>query len=149
MKYYNKDWYLYQYDILMNNKDYDKEYIDYMNKNLPEWYREFSIHDDQIKKVMQYDDCLIVDLAADDCKHTMYQLKFQNPKILEDCELNNAWCIADELYIIDDLCEYHLMVMNFDDNSIIEYFTVKCSNVELITDNKSFKVFNTTETDSI
>lgn len=145
MKYFNKEW----YNNGCRTLEKHKEYTDYQHRCLPEWYNEFSIHDDQIKSAVQGENYLIMNLAADDYKHTLYQLKFHNPDIVEQCELINAWCLADELYISDNLCEYHLMVSNFEDNDIIEYFTVKCSNIELIINGRSFKVFNNLEFGSI
>ncbi len=154
MKYFTKDRYV--LDFIGKGKawyfksdDKDKEYLDYKEKNLPKWYNEFSIHDDQIKGTAKTDDKFIISIATDDYKHTRYQLVFYNPNIIESCDLTDAWCSYDELYINDNSCEYHLMVMDSQDNSILNYFTIECSNMELIINNKSFKVFNNTEFGSI
>ena len=36
-------------------------------------------------------------------------------------------------------------IMNFDDNDIIEYFTVECSNIKLVINNKIYKTIGNEE----
>lgn len=154
MKYFTKDRYvleLFGKGLAWHFKadERDNEYLEYKKNKLPKWYNEFCIQDDQIKDYAIADNKLIISIASDDYKHTKYQLIFHNPNIIESCELTNAWCYYDELYINDNSCEYHLMVMDYQDNSILEYFTVKCSDMELVINNKSFKVIDNTEMGSI
>lgn len=145
MKCFTKKWYLFE--------DYSdravKKYFDYKMKYLPKWYHEFSIHDDQIESITIFDNSIVLDIISDDSIRTEYQLIFYNPLILENCKIEKAWCIADELYTDKNICEYHLMVMDYNDNDILNYFTIKCDNIELLINNKSFKVFNNTEFGSI
>lgn len=145
MKYFNKEW----YNNGCKSTETQKEYINYMNEHLPKWYQEFSIHDNQIKNAIECNDCLITNMIYDDYNHTNYQIKFYSPKILENCDLKNDWCLYDELYINNNLCEYHLMVMDFNNNDIIKCFTVECSNIELIINNKTYRVFGNKETRGI
>lgn len=154
MKYFTKDRYVLEFNGVglswcFKDSETDQEYIDYKRKCLPKWYNEFSIHDDQIKGFTQMDDKIILEIAADDYKHTRYQLIFYNPHIIDICELKNAWCLYDELYVSDNSCEYHLMVADFNNNRTINYFTVKCSNLELIINGRIYKAIGNKEDKSI
>lgn len=137
MKCFTKEWYLFE--------DYSdkavKKYFEYKKKYLPEWYDEFCIHDHQIQSVTKKDNFFVLTLFTDESVKREYKLIFYTPIILENCKLEKAWCLIDELYIADNTCEYHLMVMDYDDNDILNYFTVKCSNMELLFDGKTYKVF--------
>ena len=53
--------------------------------------------------------------------------------------------ISNELYLNDNSCEFHLMAdvwSDVNDRFSHKYFTVKCSNIELLYGNKSFKIFD-------
>ncbi len=120
-------------------------YLDYGKNNLPQWYNDFSFHDSKIIKIKSFDNLMVLDLIADDYKETKYKIKFYNPKIIEECNLLNAWCISNELYLNDNSCEFHLLAdvwSDIDDRFLHEYFTVKCSNIELLYGNKAFKIFD-------
>lgn len=84
-------------------------YLDYGKNNLPQWYNDFSFHDSKIIKIKSFDNLMVLDLIADDYKETKYKIKFYNPKIIEECNLLNAWCISNELYLNDNSCEFHLL----------------------------------------
>ncbi|MCH5315084.1 MAG: DUF4085 family protein [Eubacterium sp.] len=136
MKVFTKEWYY--YTSAYNGKT--MPYLSYVKENLPRWYSDFSIHDNQIKKVIRTDNLIILDSVYDDYKSTKYQLKFYNPIVIEDCKMENAWCLCDEVYLTEDGCEYHLLIQDFNDNNVLNYFTVKCSNIELDMNGKTFKI---------
>ncbi len=139
MKYYNKEWY--------NNGcrpiEKNKEYIDYMNKYLPKWYKDISLHDSEILNVKECNDLITFNLIYDDYIHTKYQLRFYNPKIIETCRLVGTWCVSDEIYVNDESCEFHLMVDWSEDGEpkpILGYFTVECTKIELFMNNKLYEI---------
>lgn len=140
MKYFGKEWYNGQCKSGMEQY----EYLDYEKSTLPKWYTDFSFHDSKIIKIKSFDNLMVLDLISDDYKKTKYKIKFYNPKVIEECNLTNAWCISNELYFNDNSCEFHLMAdvwSDIDDRFSHEYFTVKCSNIELLYGNKSYKIF--------
>ncbi|MDE6413355.1 MAG: hypothetical protein K2K42_05680 [Eubacterium sp.] len=124
-----------------------QDYLNYEKKFLPKWYNEFSIHDNIIIQVIKTKDLLILDSVYDDSISTKYQLKFYNPTIIEDCEMENAWCLVDELYINENECEYHLLVEDSTGNK--NYFTVKCSDIELCINGRTYRVFGKSDKSSI
>ena len=145
MKVFTKEWYY--YTSAYNDKT--KPYLDYEKENLPKWYNDFSIHDNQIKNVIRTDDLIILESVYDDCKSTKYQLKFYDPIVIEVCEMKNAWCLYDEVYLTENGCEYHLMVMDFNDNDIRNYFTVKCSDIELDMNGKTFRMIGGSDSERL
>lgn len=127
MKYYGKEWYNNECRPIERNK----EYIDYMNKCLPKWYNDISLHDSRIIRVKKNKDLVVLNLEHDDYEHTNYQFLLYNPIIIEDCRLNRCWCISNEIYINDNSCEFHLMVGSEDDEQRLDYFTVECAKIEM------------------
>lgn len=109
-----------------------------MRSHLPRWYNDFSFHDSKIINVEEFENSIVLNLEFDDFIHTKYQLKLFNPKIIEYCKLKNSWWLFDEMYINENCFEFHIMVSDFDDNSIISYFTVKCSDILLIFMGKTY-----------
>ena len=143
MKVFTKEW-----DLFGKYSDEKvQDYLSYEKKFLPKWYNEFSIHDNRIIQVIKTKDLLILDSVYDDSLSTKYQLKFYNPTIIEDCEMENAWCLVDELYINENKCEYHLLVE--DSNGNKNYFTVKCSDIELDINGRTYRVFGKSDKNSI
>lgn len=143
MKIFTKEWALF-------GSHHDKKVLDYLNYEktiLPKWYNEFSVHDNQIVEVIRKENVIIFNAEYDDDKHTKYQFILYDPTIIEDCEIDNAWCLYDELYIDNDKCEYHLSVE--DSNGVTSYFTVECSNIELYINGRNYRVFGESNESSI
>lgn len=137
-----------EHELFGNSSDKKvQDYLNYEKKFLPKWYNEFSVHDNIIIQVIKTKDLLILDSVYDDSISTKYQLKFYNPTIIEDCEMENAWCLVDELYINENKCEYHLLVE--DSNGNKNYFTVKCSDIELCMNGRIYRVFGKSDKNSI
>lgn len=138
MRYFGKEWYRNRY----NNENVveTEKYFEYERKHLPEWYNEkFSIHDSKIIDVKYNDSLLVLTLIYDTYDHPEYQIKFYNPIILENCQLKDSWCISDEIYIDNSLCEYHLMCdVNVNGRyGNLYYFTVRCSKIEISLNNQN------------
>lgn len=134
LKHFTKEWYV----AGCNDSEKNQNYIDYMRSHLPRWYNDFSFHDSKIIDVEDFENLIVLNLEFDDFIHTKYQLKLYNPKITEYCKLQNSWWLFDEMYINENSFEFHIMVSDFDDNSIISYFTVKCSDIQLIFMGKTY-----------
>lgn len=138
MKYFGKEWY---YNCCNNEKG--KEYLSYSEKCLPRWYNDFSIHDSKIEKICTDEKAIVLYLIDDDYLRTKYQIILHNPTVIESCNLIGSWCISDEVYIDNGLCEYHLMVDNCDSGKqVLDYFTVKCSEIEVVYNGKSHFIIN-------
>lgn len=143
MKIFTNEW----YKSGQKTNEAVKNYFKYMKNHLPEWYNEFSVHDNKIKQAVQTENLLILVCSYDDWCSTEYQFIFHKPTIIENCELVNAWCLVDELYISETECEYHLHVEDSFGNS--NYFTVKCSDIEFKMNGRSYRVFGENSRESI
>lgn len=143
MKHFDKKWYNEQCKLMCGLTEEQKEYLDYLHNFLPKWYADFSMHDSKILSVDKNNDYIELKLLHD-YGNKEYYLKFYSPNVIENCNLIGSWCISDELYLENNCCEFHLMVHAYSkntDNLSLEYFTIKCSNMELLFDGKSYKVF--------
>ncbi len=126
--------------------------LNYAKNNLPEWYNQFSFHDCLILNLYTTDDYIELEISFNDENDIEFYLRFYSPNIIENCNLIGGWCISNELYLFENSCELHLIIencMNKSNNLSLEHFIVSCSNMELLINNKSFKVFNNTEFGSI
>lgn len=137
MKYYGKEWYK---NGCIIPKEKSQEYADYVNRCLPKWYSDFSMHDSEIIGFKKDKDLIKLNLKYDDDKHTNYQILLYNPEIVESCHLVGCWCISDEIYINDDCCEFHLMVGYAESVLVLNYFTVKCSRIEMQMNGKFYNI---------
>ena len=118
--------------------------LNYAKNNLPEWYNQFSFHDCLILNLYTTDDYIELEISFNDENDIEFYLRFYSPNIVENCNLIGSWCISDELYLDKNSCEFHLMVHAWSktNNRLeLEYFTVNCSNIELLYDNKPYKIF--------
>ena len=138
MKYYNEEWL--NDCIEFNRLSKDKEYLDYSHAHLPYWYNQFSFHDSRIISVEKSRELMTLNLEDDNKEHTRYQFHFYNPKFIEECHLDNAWWLADELYLVDDGCEFHFFVDCDGSANLLGFFTLRCSKIELIYNNKIYSV---------
>lgn len=136
MRYFGKEWY--RNGCNSKNVVGVEEYFEYKEKYLPRWYNEdFSIHDSKIIDINYNDSLLVLTLIYDTYDRPEYQIKFYNPIILENCQLKDSWCISNEIYIDNSLCEYHLMCdVNVNERyGNLYYFTVQCSKIEISLNN--------------
>lgn len=136
MKHFNKDW----YKNGCKATPEIEQYIQYEKEYFPKWYNDFSFHDSQILSVENHENYILLNLKYDDCLHTEYQLKLHNPKIIEPCELENAWWLFNELYATEKGFEFHIMTNDYYDNDIYRYFTVECTDLELILLDKAYSI---------
>ncbi|MDE6659612.1 MAG: DUF4085 family protein [Eubacterium sp.] len=64
----------------------------------------------------------------------------ENYTVIENCKINNAWCIAEELYKLSDgKYEFHLLIQTFpeeedDESDELNYLTVNCEKIKFIGD---------------
>ena len=139
MKYFGKE----SYNGQCKSGKEQYEYLDYEKSTLPKWYNDFSFHDCLILNMYATDDYIELELTFNNDDIEFY-LRFYSPNIVENCNLIGSWCISDELYLDKNSCEFHLMVHAWSktNNRLeLEYFTVNCSNIELLYDNKPYKIF--------
>lgn len=60
----------------------------------------------------------------------MYEFKFNNPQILESCNMLNSWCVSNEMYVSENGCE----------DEVLSYYAIRCSKIELKMKNKVYSV---------
>lgn len=128
MKYYNKEWYINgckKINIPKDELSYSK---------LPEWFKDFSIHDCQIisetpeERGVEF--ILSFDNSGGFCEYT--KLIFSDYIIKENCNIKDLFCIADELYVKSNgRYEYHLLLQGFNKKGKpnLYYFTINCKNI--------------------
>ena len=137
MKYYGKEWYK---NGCIIPKEKSQEYADYVNRYLPKWYNDISIHDSEVIGMIKDKNLITLILQYDDYKRTNYKILLYNPEIIENCRIVGCWCISDEIYINDDCCEFHLMVSCEETEQVLKYFTVKCSKIEMQMNGKFYNI---------
>ena len=115
MKYYTKKWYL--------NGCIDKPVINDDN------YFEsgISIHDTKIINTKKNDDCYTIIFDYKDIWCDYHKMSFYDYEIIENINLNGACCLADEMYIKNNIIEYHLLIWseNIKDYNNLGYFIIK------------------------
>lgn len=131
MKFFTKEWYL--------NACKDSFNLDELpNKDLPEWYDDFNIHDCKIINSLPFNErgeklTLKLDTSGGICRADC--LVFYDYLIKEKCDVLNSFCIADELYRKSNgRYEYHLLLQNFSesDKPVLSYLTVNCKEIILL-----------------
>lgn len=122
----------------------DKEYINY----------DSHVHDCEIKSNYSYKLKgnilrLLVDNEGSFGK--LEEIVFIDYEIKEiSCYKDKGWwCIADEIYKINDYYEYHLLLQHFKDDGtdILENFTVKCSCINFVFADKTETMRQGSETE--
>jgi len=109
------------------------EYRDYKEKYLPEWYKNFKLHDSHIVNIEYLDDELILTVEHDMFKHPKFQICFYEYKVVEDCDIIDSWIIEDELYINYNENEFHLLVdTTIENHNLRAYFTIRFKKMEMI-----------------
>ncbi len=141
MKYWTNECYnMYCYfrddeEYFLYKKQID-EYRDYEKNNIPEWYRNFRLHDSHIVNAEFLEHKLFLTIEHDMSKHPKYQVCFYNYEVIENCDVIDSWIIVDELYLGQENNEFHLLLDSpVDDDYNRAYFTVKFKKMEMIFNN--------------
>lgn len=119
---------------------YKRSNVNYeIEKGLPEWYYNLSIHDSKIISALPKGDRtekFNLDLIDVYCPRNCKGLIFIDCIFKEKCEIENAYCLASELYRkYNGRYEFHLLVENsHKGKSQLDYLTINCKEIALKTD---------------
>jgi len=111
--------------------EYLKEYIKIKDKLPKKIEDNFNLHDCLITNIVKEENKYIIEL---DCSSGFVDIKkiiFKDYKILEEeMKFINGWCLYQEIYIVDEEYEIHLMidVPNKEDSNL-GYLTIRAKDV--------------------
>ncbi|MDD6728564.1 MAG: DUF4085 family protein [Eubacteriales bacterium] len=127
MKIYTKEWY--RSGCTKHNQITDKNYIDNDLINLHDCQ---IISNDFPDARSQGKHILLLDNSGS--MSNINKIVIDNYTVLENCKLKNAWCIAEELYKLDNgRYELHLLTQYITKhNEELNYLTVKCKHIEFV-----------------
>ena len=129
MKYFTKKWYLNGCVDTPNIED--SSYYD----------MDTGIHDLKIVNAVKEKDCVTLFFETGDVWSEYSKLVFWEPEIVADENLNGAHCLADEIYILKDCIEYHLLIWSehIQDYNNLGYFTLKAKKILFYTSDDAKK----------
>lgn len=112
-------------------KDYEKYCRQPLKNCENKLIQDINLHDCLITNIVKEDKKYIMEL---DCSSGFMDIKnivFDDYKILEE-EMNfvNGWCLYEEIYLVDNEYEVHLMIdVPNDDETNLGYLTIKAKNI--------------------
>ena len=119
MKYFTKKWYL--------NGCVDKPIIE--DENYYDY--DTGIHDLKIINSIQEQGSYTIAFEDNDVWCDYSKIVFLDTEIVNNENLIGAHCLADEIYIMDDYIEYHLLIWSesISDYNNLGYFTIKAKKI--------------------